>query len=764
VSELPALQVYFTLHHDGHLTGQLLRARQGGLFEDAPPSAYGRTEEEVLRQLAVRVAELSDAGSLDPFLWDAPLETRSLTVDVHPQTMHRRQPVVGKAEVPLRLTYVFGKAPGGAYRVLLPRFGWFFMLENLTIARDVLSRAVSSALLGEHPRWLYDFRREGEERVQAWRPAGLDRDRSAGDGEEPRPPTLDAVAEELVARAARGKLPPLVIDEAALRPWLASVTATTSPPSLLLVGEPGVGKTSWVLQLATLLARARKEKGRERKVPRLWRTSADRILAGMVYLGMWQERCLALAEELAGEGDLLYVDRLTAVVAPQHDGTSIADLLAPAVRAGEVSLVAECTPAELERLERRAPGVVGLFRVVRLPPPPAAAMPALLQRYQAARRTPAALHPAALPALVRNLELFQRDAEFPGRAYRFADWLHRESEGKAPHTIHPRQAAEAFARYTGLPVQIVSDDVPAGREELAAALRRGVIGQDAACAACAGVLARLKAGLNDPEKPVGTLLFAGPTGVGKTELAKQLARTLFGGEERLIRVDMSEYMFPGAAARLSQIGPGVTSLAAQVRSRPLSVVLLDEIEKAHAEVFDLLLGVLGEGRLTDELGRAVDFRMTLVVMTSNLGVAEGGAVGFGAGPGGDHLRAVREAFRPELYNRLDHVLAFRALGEEDLLRIVDLELAKVIRREGFARRRLSLAADREARAWLARHGWDAKLGARPLKRLIEEAVVAPLAVRLAAEPALRDRRVVVAVRGSAAHAALAGGEVGVVVG
>ncbi|MBX3270885.1 MAG: ATP-dependent Clp protease ATP-binding subunit [Sandaracinaceae bacterium] len=164
-----------------------------------------------------------------------------------------------------------------------------------------------------------------------------------------------------------------------------------------------------------------------------------------------------------------------------------------------------------------------------------------------------------------------------------------------------------------LPLDLVADERSATVAELAARLREGVIGQDAACAKAAEVLARLEAGLTDPERPIGNLLFAGPTGVGKTELANQLARVLFGDAERITRVDMAEYGAPGAIERLRQVGRGVTSLAQRVHDQPLSLVLLDEIEKAHPEVFDLLLGVLGEGRLTDAMGRQVDSRMTRVV-------------------------------------------------------------------------------------------------------------------------------------------------------
>jgi ATP-dependent Clp protease ATP-binding subunit ClpC len=252
------------------------------------------------------------------------------------------------------------------------------------------------------------------------------------------------------------------------------------------------------------------------------------------------------------------------------------------------------------------------------------------------------------------------------------------------------------------------------------------------------VLARFKANLVDPERPIGTLLFVGPTGVGKTELAKQLARTTFGGEERMIRLDMSEYMLPGSVHRLMAARPGTQSLAVRVREQPLSLVLLDEIEKAHAEVLDLLLGVLGEGRLTDESGRFVDFRTTLIVMTSNLGVSDMRPVGFGDASDAGFLRRVRAHFRPELYSRIDQVLAFRALAPADVERIVDLELAAASKRTGIVRRRLRLQASPAARAWLAEVGYHPTRGARPLRRLVEERVMTAIAAKLASTPDFRD--------------------------
>ncbi|WP_224366721.1 AAA family ATPase [Hyalangium versicolor] len=748
-----SLRIYFTRHHDGRLTGQLLPVWAS--FFDAPaPSAYGSSEAEVHAQLEtrVRVMIIEDPSTLDRFLWEESLQAKTLTVEVHPQTVHQKRPVIGKALIPLRLTYVYGKLESGAYRVLVPRFGWSFVLEELSIAREVLQHALATALLGEQPKGLYDFRHEGEEYVQSWDPGGLEQASRMRSSEESVPEVLTQISEELTSRALGSRAPALVYDHEALSQEAWQVYVRRQPPqSLLLVGGPGVGKTSWVLKLARWFAeRRREEKGRE--FPKIWRTSAERIVAGMVYLGMWQERCLKIIDALSFENHYLYVDRLTSLLARQPDGSSIADLLIPAAASEEISLIAECTEAEFERCQRRFPEALRPFRIIRIEEPSATEMPELMRRYQETRRSRVTIHPMGLRQVVGHLEMFQRDTLFPGKAFRFLDWLDQQAERGKTRTLYPRDASEAYARYTGLPLQLISDEIPTEQSSLAAQLAQGVIGQTQACGLAAGVLSRFKAGLNDPDKPVGTLLFVGPTGVGKTELSKQLARTLFGHEDRMIRLDMSEYMLPGSAQRLMEVGPGVTSLAERVRQQPMSLVLFDEIEKAHAEIFDLLLGILGEGRLTDSLGRLVDFRMTVICMTSNLGVEQAEPVGYGAErSGGDFLRAVRQAFRPELFNRIDHVIPFRRLSEENVLRIVDLELEKAASRAGLLRRKLRLVVDPDARAWLARNGYDPKLGARPLKRLIEAKVMAPIAVRLSAESSLEGAMLPVVVAGSAAE-------------
>ena len=311
-----------------------------------------------------------------------------------------------------------------------------------------------------------------------------------------------------------------------------------------------------------------------------------------------------------------------------------------------------------------------------------------------------------------------RYGELPALEAELAERVEQEFEPMVKEEVDEDDVAAVVGRWTGIPVDRLLEGETEKLIHMEERLHQRVVGQDEAVEAVANALRRARTGLQDPNRPIGSFVFLGPTGVGKTELARALAEFMFDDERAMVRLDMSEYQERHTVARLIGAPPGYVGydeggqLTEAVRRRPYSVLLLDEIEKAHAEVFDVLLQILDDGRLTDGHGRTVDFRNTVVIMTSNLRSAD----------------AMREFFRPEFLNRIDEVVEFQALTREQLGEIVELQLARL--RERLAARGLDLELTDAAKEHVAEAGWDPTYGARPLKRALQRLVENPLALRL----------------------------------
>ncbi len=347
---------------------------------------------------------------------------------------------------------------------------------------------------------------------------------------------------------------------------------------------------------------------------------------------------------------------------------------------------------------------------------------ARLELEQAQRRGDLARAGELAYGVIPNLEKSLKDAETT------------EDGQMVEEAVTENHVAQVVSRWTGIPVDRMLEGERDKLLKMEEALKRRVVGQPEAVRAVATAVRRARAGLQDPNRPIGSFMFLGPTGVGKTELTRALAEFLFDDEHAMVRVDMSEYMEKHSVARLIGAPPGYVgydeggALTEAVRRRPYQVVLFDEIEKAHPDVFNVLLQVLDDGRLTDGQGRTVDFRNTLIAMTSNLGSDY--LVSLGEKQDVDAVRdqvmeVVRAHFRPEFLNRLDEIILFHRLKRDDMTAIVDIQIERL--KKLLADRKMTIDLDKPAREWLAEKGYDPAYGARPLKRVIQKHLQDPLA-------------------------------------
>ncbi|GEL20836.1 ATP-dependent Clp protease ATP-binding subunit [Pseudonocardia asaccharolytica] len=596
-----------------------------------------------------------------------------------------------------------------------------------------------------------------------------------------RTPGLDRFGRDLTAAADQGRLDPVIGREAELA-QLLEVLSRRTKNNPVLVGDPGVGKTAIVEGLAQRVAAG--------TVPAALRgvrvVALD--LAGMVagtrYRGDFEQRLTGVIDEVvaAERSVVLFVDELHAVVgagAAEGGAMDAATVLKPALARGDLRLIGATTAVDYRRhierdlaLERRfepvriaEPSIAETITIlrglrrryeqhhqVRITDPALVAAAQLSVRYLTDRflpdkaidlvdracaraRVDGAEPVAEQPAAERAEQLRRaRDVAVDAEDYERAHLLSGEIEAVEAALRNPTEPAEitgediaaVVARSTGIPVARLTTSERNRLLDLEALLHRRVIGQDDAVRAVADAVRAGRAGLAQPDRPVGSLLFLGPTGVGKTELARALAGVLFGTDDALLRFDMSEYADRSSALRLVGAPPGhigyedAGQLTEAVRRSPYVVLLLDEMDKAHPEVTATLLGVLDAGRLTDAHGRTVDFSNAVVIMTSNLG-ADLVLTAAAAGRPVTEVReallaAVRGRFRPEFLNRLDDIVLFHALGRADLRKITRLLLARTAER--LAGQDIGLDVSEAALDWIAERGYQPELGARPLRRTI----------------------------------------------
>jgi len=510
----------------------------------------------------------------------------------------------------------------------------------------------------------------------------------------------------------------------------------------LLVGDPGVGKTAIAEGLALKITRG--ETPDVLAGSTIFSLDMGALLAGTRYRGDFEERLKAVVKELEDHPDaILFIDEIHTVIgagATSGGAMDASNLLKPALSGGKLRCMGSTTYKEFrqhfdkdralsrrfQKIDVNEPNVPDTIKILM-------GLKPSFEKHHDLRYTNDAIKTA-----VELSARYIHDRKLPDKAIDVIDEAgaaqHLISESKRRKTIGPKEIEAVVAKIARIPPKNVSKDDAAVLRDMEATLKRLVFGQDAAIEALSSSIKLARAGLREPEKPIGNYLFAGPTGVGKTEVAKQLASTL--GVE-LLRFDMSEYMEKHAVSRLIGAPPGYVGfdqgglLTDGVDQHPHCVLLLDEIEKAHPDVFNILLQVMDHGKLTDHNGRQVDFRNVILIMTSNAGAADQARAAFGFGRErreGEDTAAIERTFTPEFRNRLDAVISFAPLSREVIVQVVEkfvLQLEAQLIDRG-----VHIELTSEAAHWLAEKGYDDKMGARPLGRVIQETIKKPLAEEL----------------------------------
>ena len=620
--------------------------------------------------------------------------------------------------------------------------------------------------------------------------------------ERPKTPALDQLATDLTALAEQGKLDPVIGRETEIE-RVIQILARRTKNNPSLIGEPGVGKTAIVEGLAQRIVNGQTPEPLLGK--RVMQLDVGSLVAGTMYRGQFEERLKRVIEEVKISDTILFIDEVHMLVGAGSAGSSVdaANILKPALARGEFQCIGATTLNEYRKYIESDAALERRFQPVYVEEPTPEMAIEILRGVKAAYEAHHKLKISdeAIQAAVRLSARYVPDRYLPDKAIDLIDEsASRVRMYKSPQSINLQRAfrelrqiqkmredlyaagryeeatqmrererelveqieqlrtqfdpntegavvtaddiAEVVAMWTGIPVKRIAATESERLIHLEDELRKRVVGQEEAITTIAKAVRRARAGLKDPKRPMGSFIFLGPTGVGKTELTKALAEQLFGSEDALLVLDMSEFMERHTVSRLVGAPPGYVGyddagqLTEAVRRRPYTIVVFDEIEKAHPDVFNMLLQIMEEGRLSDARGRKVDFRNTCIIMTSNVGaemIKRESKLGFNVKQD-EHKAAeaqfaeikekllgqLKRLFRPEFLNRVDATIVFRPLTKDQIAQIVTLELNKVQKR--LAEHNITLEVSEEAKQYLAEKGYDPDYGARPLRRVIQSEV------------------------------------------
>ena len=568
---------------------------------------------------------------------------------------------------------------------------------------------------------------------------------------------------DLTKAAREGKLDPVVGRDTEIA-RVIEILGRRKKNNPMLIGEPGVGKSAIVEGIALRIASGDISPVLAKK--RIISLDIASVVAGTKYRGDFEKRLKAIIKEAQTDPDLiLFIDEFHTIVGAGGASGSLdaANMLKPALARGELQCVGATTMDEFTKIVEKDGALDRRFQKIVVEPTDVNETLEILRHLKSHYED---FHhitytDEALEAAVRLTDRYITDKSLPDKAIDALDEagsmvrLNLARKKGSPSVVTGEDIASVVSKMTGIPAGRVAESEGNRILKMSQRLKSRIIGQDSAIDTVVRAIQRGRAGLKDPHRPIGTFLFFGPTGVGKTQLARSLAEYLFDSEENMVRIDMSEYMEKFSVSRLIGAPPGYVGyeeggqLSERVRHKPYCVVLLDEIEKAHPDIFNLLLQVMDEGRLTDSNGRTVDFKNTIVIMTSNVGSREveeyGNGIGFATA--GRKLeddrknvvaKAVKKAFPPEFINRVDEQVYFNSLSREDIERIIDIELKDLKARALEAGYRITVTPS--AKRFVAEAGYDPAYGARPLKRAITRYIEDPVSEFIISDRVLSSRQ------------------------